>query len=554
MKLYITTIAFIFLTGLNTLMCVAQEKTIKMTERYDAIEDINLLIDAQNTDVVFEDWNKDEVQIEAILETEGLSNDQIEQLKNAWRLDIQGNSSSIRINSSGNMGIGVPLNDLSGGSLEGIVSSSMAMLEPMMQNMLAPILQNLRGGQLPPQYYDKIDHVKFDYDAYRREGERYLNAYKKKIQSSFGEDYKEVLAKWEKENAQKLQKTEENIAKSISGIPKSPFGPKLNFKANAFQKDKKGYIAILNNNLGTKVSVKEVEAWMEDVQRWSEEFKATLGQNMENWSTKMGSSLQGNMDSWHENMGHALEQWSQQMQKIAKTENGNFSKTVTRDAKGNVIGTHMSFSTGTMMPIAVTGNIKRTIVIHMPKEAKLNLDIRHGNIKISEAKNARVNLSHGGFIAKTIDGDRTYLTIAYSPIDVERWNYGTLQTNYVKSCVINSAENIKLDARASNVTINELGESAVIRGSFGQLTIPKIDRNFKSINISLENSELVLNLPEAAYNFSYNGTRSSLNYPKTIEAKIMHGYDSQMLNGFHKTKDAGASVLISSKFSDVMVK
>jgi hypothetical protein len=554
MKLYITTIAFTCLTGFHTLTCLSQEKTIKMTERYDASEDISLLVDAQNTDVVFENWNKDEVQIEAILETEDLSAEQIEQLKNAWRLDVQGNSNSIRINSSGNTGIGVPLKDLSGGGLESIVSSSMAMLEPMMQNMLAPMLQSLNGGQLPPQYYEKIDHVKFDYDAYRREGEQYLNAYKEKIRSSFGADYKEVLAKWEKENAQKLEKTKENIAEAVQSIPKSPFGPKLNFNANAFKKDREGYIAILNNNLGTKVSVEEVDAWMEDVQRWNEEFKASLGQNMGNLSTKMGASVQGNMQSLGENMGQAMEQWSQQMQQMAQAENGNFSKTVTRDANGNVIGTHVSFSAVTRMPTAITGNIKRTILIHMPKEAKLDLDIRHGNIKISEAKNARINLSHGAFIAKTIDGDRTYLTIAYSPIDVDSWNYGTLQTNYVKRCVINSAENIKLDARASNVVINELGESAVIRGSFGQLTIAKVDRDFESINISLENSELVLNLPDAAYNFSYNGTRSTLSYPKTIDAKIMSSYDSRMLNGFYKTKDAGASVSISSKFSDVMVK
>lgn len=81
MKLYITTIAFTCLTGFHTLTCLSQEKTIKMTERYDASEDISLLVDAQNTDVVFENWNKDEVQIEAILETEDLSAEQIEQLK-----------------------------------------------------------------------------------------------------------------------------------------------------------------------------------------------------------------------------------------------------------------------------------------------------------------------------------------------------------------------------------------------------------------------------------------------------------------------------------------
>ncbi|HEA29287.1 MAG TPA: hypothetical protein ENH91_04725 [Leeuwenhoekiella sp.] len=550
MKLYIT-LAFACLTGLNTLMCLAQEKTTKITERYNVNEAVNLLLDSQNTDVVFQDWNKDEVQIEAILETEGLTEEQIEQLKNAWRVEVQGNSTTISIKSAGNTGIGVPLNDLSGGNLDDIVSSSMAMLEPMMQTMIAPMLQSLRGGELPPEYYEKIDHVKFDYDAYRRDGEQYLNAYKKKIRTSFGDDYKQVMAQWEKQNAQKLKRGATN---SLGAIPESPFGKRFNFNTNAYQKDKKNYIALLNKNLNTDVSVQEVDKWMEDVKRWSEDFKAAFGENMENWSAKIGTSMQGNMQSLGENMGTAIERWSAQMEQMAQAENGNFSKTVTRDANGNVIGTQVSFSSASRRPTALTGNIKRTIVVHMPREAKLDLNVRHGNIKISEAKNARINLSHGGFIAKTIDGDRTYLTVAYSPIDVDSWNYGTLQTNYVKRCVINSAENIKLNSRASNIVIKELGESAVIRGSFGELTIPKLDRDFKSINISLQNSELVLNLPDTAYNFSYNGTRSSLTYPKTIEAKIMRGYDSQMLNGFYKAKDAGGSVLISSKFSDVVVK
>ncbi|WP_051907724.1 hypothetical protein [Flavimarina sp. Hel_I_48] len=551
MKLYIVTIAVTCLTGLNSFKCLSQEKTTKITERYDATEEINLFVEAQNTDVVFENWNKDQVQIEAILETEDLSEEQIEELKNAWAVNIQGNSGSIRINSSGNTSAGLPFVAGSNGGINTMVSSSMEMLEPMMQQMLAPMLERLQGEQFSKEYYDKIDNVRFDYDAYRQKGEQYLKAYKEKIRTSFGDDYNQVITKWEQQNAQKLNQAKSDAAEKISALPKSPFGKSLNFDPNAYQRDKKQYLNALNKQLGTKVSVAEMDAWMDDLKRWNEDFKESFGKNMTNW----GTSMQSNMQSLSANMGTAMEALSQQIEQMAQnTENGNFSKTVTRDANGNVIGTSVRFSSGSVNPAPKSGKIKRTIVVHMPKKAKLDLDIRHGNITLTEAKNARINLSHGGFIAKTIDGDKTYLTIAYSPIDVKSWNYGTLQTNYVKSCVINSAENIKLDARASNITINELGETAVIRGSFGALTIPSLNKNFKSINISLNNSELTLTLPDAAYNFSYNGTRSSLHYPKTLEAKIMRGYDSQMLNGYNKAKNAGGSVMISSKFSDVIVE
>ncbi len=156
-------------------------------------------------------------------------------------------------------------------------------------------------------------------------------------------------------------------------------------------------------------------------------------------------------------------------------------------------------------------------------------------------------------MANTISGEKTLINVAYSPVDVAMWDYGTLRASYLKNCVIDKAKSINVDSRASSIVINELEDAAVITGSFGELSIPKLGKNFKTLNISVENSDVVLNLPETPFHFNFNGVRSRLNYPRKIEAKVMEGYNSSMVNGFYKSRNTDSIIAISSKYSDVVL-
>ena len=549
---------------------MAQEETQKLKERYNTSDNVSVLIDSQNTDLIFEDWNKDEVEVEAILETDGLTPELKQQLMDFWKVNVQGNSGRITITSSGgNLDPALAMGNLQTGNLNTLISSSMAMVQPLMQNMIAPMLAGLAGNQLPPEYYENLNNIKFDYNAYRKDGDKYLKAYQKMVETSFGDDFDAVMKKWEKENEDRMGHSKSEFLNGLKNIPQSPFGKQLNFDTSAYKKDKKGYVAQLNNRLGTKASVKDVDQWLLKMDQWSEKFS----KDMENWGEDFGQTFAKNMEAWGKNYGNAMEnnmaalgqdfninmealgkQFAAQAQQFATLQNGSFNNTVTRDANGNIIGAQISYTGSLPSPKpAITGKVKRKIIVHMPKAAKLDLNVRHGNIKINEASDARINLSHGGFIAQTIEGSKTYLTIAYSPIEIDSWNYGTLRTSYVKNCVINRAAHLNLDSRASNIVINDIDDTAVISGSFGEITIPSIGRNFHTINISLENSDLVMRLPETAYNFSYNGVQSSLNFPKKLDAKVMHGFGSEMVNGFYKSKNSDKSIVISSKFSDAVI-
>ncbi len=572
MKRYFNSVAFLlFLTGSITHLA-AQTKTTKLDERFDTEASVSILTDTQYADVVFEDWNKNEVAVEAFIESENLSKEELDQLLKNWQISVQGNSKAVRVISTGApAAANLALGDLQVRGINDLIASSMQMMQPAMETMLSPVLQQFAAVQLPADQYQAMKSISFDYQAYKRDGTKYLEQYKKKIEQNLGEDFDAVMKKWERNNQKKMQSGQGFAGSSLLDMPRSPFGKNTSFDGNAYAKDQKAYVAAMNKKYRTQVTVADVEQWRKDMDAWGADF----GKNMQAWGERYGNQFGGSIESLGARFGKALESdmmalggnidkamqgWSddfaKKLEQMAEQQGGNLQKTVTRDANGNV-STQMTYSFSSNGTNASTskprGTYKRKIVIRMPKEAKLDLNVRHGNIKIAEAKNARVNLSHGDFMAETILGDKTLINVAYSPVDVASWDYGTLQATYLKDCVIDKAKSINVNSRASSIVINELEDAAVISGSFSELSIPKLGKNFKTLNINVENSDVVLNLPDSPFHFNFNGVRSRLNYPTRIEAKVMEGYNSNMVNGFYKSRNTDSIIAISSKFSDIVL-
>ena len=551
---------------------IAQTTTTKLEERFATSANAAIIADTQYADVIFEDWNKNEVAIEAVIESEELSKEEIDQLLKGWQINVQGNSSGVRIISRGApAAVTVALGNTQVRGVNDLISSSMQMMQPVMQNMISPMLKQFSSMQLPAAYYKGMDAISFDYQAYKRDGTKYLEQYKRKVEQTFGEDFDVVMKKWEQSNKKKVAAGQGLAGSSLLGMPKSPFGKDMSFDSAQYNRDKKAYVAAMNKKYGTSVNLSQVEKWRQDIQDWGDDF----GDDMKAWGERFGKqfggsaealganfgrALESDMAAMGQNVGKAMQGWSddfaQKLQQMAEEQGGSLKKTVTRDANGNV-STQMTYSfSGGSPAVAASkpkGSYKRKIVVHMPKDARLDLNVRHGNIQIESATNARVNLAHGDFIAETISGDKTLINVAYSPVDVASWDYGTLRASYLKNCVIEKAKSINIDSRASSIVIKELEDAAVITGSFGELSIPKLGKNFKTLNISVENSDVVLNLPETPFHFNFNGVRSRLNYPKSLDAKVMEGYNSSMVNGFYKSRNTDSIIAISSKYSDIVL-
>lgn len=560
---------FTFLVSSSVLL--GQAKKVKLNERFNVNNDITIDVDTRYADVIFETWNKDEVSIEAYIEGENS-----EEALEDWDLSVSGNSSEIRIKSESGYGDAtiVDLSDLDDLNIDigPIVGGAVSVVEPVMEGIVGPLLEGLAGSPLPDEFYEGLGKVKFDHEAYEREGKAYLKRYEKEMEESFGPDFDKAMDQWEKDNESNWNLGNLGGALSrLKDIPQWPFGKtrNMNFNDSEYRKDKQAYVDKLNKKYGTNVTVRETDRWLDEMDVWGDNFEKDMeewgdnfeikmegfGEAMEAWGENFGKSMEKAFEDWGEDFGKSMEAWGEEfgakMEKWAEENEGEWEKTTTRDANGNT-STHIRMNVD--MNRKSNRNVKRIIKVKMPKKAELDLNVRYGKVKMASTYNSKIKISHGSLAAATIDGGDTSIDVSYSPVNVGSWIGGSLNANHVKECTIANAKDIAITSNSSNVVINRLSGSGMISGSFGQLSIPNVSDDFGSLTIILENSDLVMNLPVSAFNFNYSGEHNEFLLPRQLETKTMKNGKTEMINGYHKTRSTGNVITITAKYSDVVLK
>lgn len=553
----------------------AQAKKEKLNERFNVNKDVEIQVDTRYADVIFETWNKNEVAIEAYVEGKNLGDAQED-----WDLSVSGNSNRIRISSASGYGDAtvIDLSDLEDLNLDldigPIVGGAVSIVEPVMEGIVGPLLEGLSGTRLPDEFYNGMGNIKFDHEAYEREGKAYLKRYEKQMENQFGPDFDKAMDKWEKENEGNWDLG--NLGGALSGlkdIPQWPFGKtrNMNFNDNQYRKDKQGYVDKLNRKYGTSVTVRETDRWLEDMEDWGDSFEKDMqvwgdnfeikmegfGEAMEAWGENFGKSMENAFEDWGEDFGKSMEAWGEEfaekMEKWAEEHDGEWEKTTNRDENGNT-STHIRMNIDTDDNRSSNRDVKRVIKIKMPKKAELDLNVRYGKVKMTSAYNAKGTITHGSLAAASIDGGDTSIDVSYSPVNVAAWSGGSLTASHVKECTIANAKDIAITSNASNVVINRLNGSGMISGSFGQLSIPQVSEDFGSLTLILENSDLVMNLPDAAFNFNYSGEHNEFLLPRQLETQSMKNGKTEMVNGYHKSRSTGNVITINAKYSDVVLK
>ncbi|APZ47731.1 hypothetical protein BW723_16145 [Polaribacter reichenbachii] len=98
-RLYKPIITFIAIGFLGT--SFAQKFDKKFTENFKTNKDVEVAINASNTDINVTIWNKNEVQVEAFIEIEGISKEEAEKYFKDWQFEALGNSKKVKITSKG---------------------------------------------------------------------------------------------------------------------------------------------------------------------------------------------------------------------------------------------------------------------------------------------------------------------------------------------------------------------------------------------------------------------------------------------------------------------
>ncbi|QNM86555.1 hypothetical protein H9W90_05395 [Polaribacter pectinis] len=84
----------------------AQKFDKKITENFKVNKDVEVAINATNTDINVTTWSKNEVQVEAFIEVEGISKEDAEKYFKNWNFEALGNSKKVKIKSRGNISNG----------------------------------------------------------------------------------------------------------------------------------------------------------------------------------------------------------------------------------------------------------------------------------------------------------------------------------------------------------------------------------------------------------------------------------------------------------------
>ncbi|MHA7842843.1 MAG: hypothetical protein ACX93I_05955 [Winogradskyella sp.] len=504
----------------------AQKKLSKISQSLKVDKDVVIDLNTSYAEIEIDTWNKDIVEIEAYLESDKLSKEELEIALEAWNLKVDDSNNKVVISSHGGRAIAL----LGEGDYSAILKDlefELADLPEIPEVIVLPRIPEMAAfpemPELPempefpelPELPEGVKTIKFDYDRYQKEGEKYLDEWSKR---------------YEKEGGKELQKRMEEWAKK--------------FAESGYQEK----MAKWGEEYGKRFEGK----WAKDMEKWGEEFGDKYAEEMEKWGEeygeKFGKEWAEKMEAWGERLGRQMERQAELMERQAERRERQVERKKEMEERRQEMRKKREAAVGYARKLESTGNskVRKVIKIKIPKKAKLKTNIRHGELKISSIiHNLQGDISHAFLVADNIDGSDTSINVSYSPVVINSWNLGTLNLNYVDKAQIKNVKNLVLNAKSSNINIETLSDTGIIDGSFGDLTISNLAETFKNLNLVLENSDAFVNLPKNVnYNMYFKGNRSKFNNKVTTQKTIRNYPDGQ---------GSDKSIVVNAKFSNVIM-
>ena len=156
----------------------AQKKEPVLKERFNVKDDVTIKVDTRYTNVVFETWDKNEVSVEAFVETtDDVTKDEIKKIADNWKINANGNSGEITITSAGNLNWNGDMNlDLA--ALQSLQNLPLDFIGPMVEGIIVPMTESI-ATEMPKDFYKNMRDIDFDYKAYKENPDAYMKSYEK---------------------------------------------------------------------------------------------------------------------------------------------------------------------------------------------------------------------------------------------------------------------------------------------------------------------------------------------------------------------------------------
>ncbi|MDH7444443.1 hypothetical protein [Aquimarina sp. 2201CG14-23] len=226
-KLNFITLSVVCFAGL-----FAQDKQHKLSEKFVVNNDVIINLNTSHTQVVFETWNKNSVEIEAYIEGENITEENKERLLHNWRIEAIGNSREITLNSiTGNFWRG----NISATSNRNLPESQMLGL--MITDMLGPILKNIENNPMPSALSENLASMNFDTNKYKENEEKYIQQWGDQIKEKFGDNYENVVKNWTNELSKNANKIQSQVAITPQNWEGEEFAKRMQAWASQFSGD-----------------------------------------------------------------------------------------------------------------------------------------------------------------------------------------------------------------------------------------------------------------------------------------------------------------------------
>lgn len=522
----------------------AQKKLTKTSQSIKVNKDAVVDLNTNYVEIEIDTWNKDVVEVEAYIESEKLSDEELKEALKVWNLKVDGSKDKVIISSNGGKSYHYPNDDRYALLLKNLEYNLADIPElpeinlPELPNMIVlgdmPELPNMPDiPMFPklPELPEGVTTINFDYERYQSEGEAYLSKWSKKYERKGGKELQKKMEDWARKFAEsgyqeKMERWGEEYSKRFEG------------------------------------------KWAKDMEKWGEQFGDEYAKDMEEWAEKFskqfGEEWEAKMEAWGERFEKQMEKQSKELEKqvarskrlkaLKKREAKRSEELVKRseerrkrlEEKKAALNTRKAAMLSRRYESGSNNKVRKIIKIKIPKKAKLNMNVRHGELKIaSEINSIRGDISHSFLVAERINGSNTSINVSYSPVVINNWDLGALNLNFVDKAQIKTVKNVMLVSKSSNVTIEDLSDTAIINGSFGDLTLSKLSESFKNLNLVLENSDALINLPKAIdYNMYFTGNRSKYNNKPTVQKTVRNYPENQTSN---------RTIIVNAKFSNVIM-
>ncbi|MEO1031436.1 MAG: hypothetical protein AAFX55_08520 [Bacteroidota bacterium] len=243
----------------------AQQKLSKTSQSIKVSKDVVVDLNTSYAEIEISTWNKDIVEVEAYLESDKLSAEELERALEAWNLKVEGSDDKVIISSRGGRAISLYadadytdiLRDLE------IKLANMPELPEMPEVMVLPNIPHMdefpempEMPEMPefpelPELPDGIRTINFDYDRYQKEGEKYLSEWSERYEKEGGEELQKRMKEWarkfgESGYQEKMEKWGEEYGKRFEG------------------------------------------KWAKEMEAWGEKFGEEYAKDMEKWGEEFG--------------------------------------------------------------------------------------------------------------------------------------------------------------------------------------------------------------------------------------------------------------------------